>query len=89
MVARQTLMQIRAADAANVFSDSATPVSEVVLKSSNTQGDKWRHLEKQMGKELAKWSEATALEKDIEAKRVPRGHRIYTVPTYDTLNPVY
>ena len=87
MAARQTTMQLRTVDTINLISASARPVSELAPKTSNTPVEKWRQLEKLMGKELTKWWEATALEKYIEAKRFPRGLRIYTVPTYDSPNP--
>ncbi|XP_078507084.1 uncharacterized protein LOC144767537 [Lissotriton helveticus] len=44
-------------------------------------------LEKLYKKELFKWWEAESLSRYIEVKRVPRGLRIFTIPTYEDPDP--
>ncbi|KAJ1105750.1 hypothetical protein NDU88_003155 [Pleurodeles waltl] len=44
-------------------------------------------FEKLMRKELSKWWEIASLQQYIEVERVPRGLRIYTIPSYEDPDP--
>ena len=87
MVSRMNMLQARTAEATNIFSLTSGSSLQTVSVVLDTDVDKWKKLEKLMGQELSKWWEATALEKYRETKMVPRGLRIYTVPTYGSPNP--
>ena len=60
MATRREVLQLRTAEAINVFVDN--PTNTVALPiAQNISVDKWRKLEKLMNKETSKWWEATAL----------------------------
>ncbi|KAJ1101388.1 hypothetical protein NDU88_006456 [Pleurodeles waltl] len=44
-------------------------------------------MEKLLRKEISKWWEIESLQKYIDVERVPRGLRIYTIPTYEDPDP--
>ncbi|KAJ1177650.1 hypothetical protein NDU88_002902 [Pleurodeles waltl] len=47
----------------------------------------YEKMEKLHRRELSKWWEVESLQRYIEVERVPRGLRIYTVPTYEDPDP--
>mgnify|MGYP002805180685 CR=1 FL=1 len=55
--------------------------------NTNTTAISWKQkcskLERLMEKEVSKWWELTTLTCYIEVNRVPRGLRIFTIPTYE------
>ena len=85
--------QLRQA-AADALFDEIQAVSDVTATSSNdiVSGITWKNncwkLEKLKEKELRKWWEATSLQKYVDVGRIPRGLRIFTVPSYENPDPL-
>ena len=82
----------RKAAADNIFGEmTVEDDAPVGANRQDTRGDTtktklWR-LEKMYEKELRKWWEATSLQKYLDVKRIPRGLRIFTIPSYENPNP--
>ena len=86
--------EARQAIADALFSEIPTAIdlmgenrSKNQTETKSWKSECWR-LEKLKEKELRKWWEATSLKKYLEVERIPRGLRIFTVPSYENPDPL-
>ena len=85
--------QTRQAVADKLFEDAQMLITAIDGELTKTvAGSTWKNqcwkLEKLKEKELRKWWEATSLQKYMDVARIPRGLRIFTVPTYENPDPL-